>query len=152
MAAVECDAQIAPMRLLKCKRILYTDSTTSLCPYGPAIPTITSALRTAGSERGMATVRVDPKVHEKLRALSAAEQRSISQVIEEAIDRYEKDRFWTAMYAGFARLRSEPDAWDEYRTEAALWDSVSADGLEDEEPYFTVEEALDEIAATSSSR
>jgi hypothetical protein len=112
---------------------------------------ITNTLRVAGSERGMATVRVDPKVHEKLRAISAAEQRSISQVIEEAIDHYEKDRFWSAMHAGFARLRSDPEAWDEYQAEAALWDSLSADGLEDEEPYFTKEEAQDEIAATTSS-
>ena len=100
----------------------------------------------------MATVRVEPKLHEKLRALSAVEQRSISQVIEEAIDRYEKDKFWTAMREGFARLRADSEAWDEYQDEAALWDSVSGDGLADEEPYFTEEEANDEIAAPTTLR
>ena len=100
----------------------------------------------------MATVRVEPTLHEKLRALSAAEQRSISQVIEEAVDRYEKEKFWAAMHEGFARLRADPEAWGKYQDEAALWDSVSADGLEAEEPYFTEEEARDEIAPTTTPR
>lgn len=98
----------------------------------------------------MATVRVEPKVNETLRALSAAERRSISQVIEDAVDRYHKENFWKAMHEGFARLRADPAAWREYQDEAALWDSVSADGLEDEAPYFTAEEARDEIAATTA--
>ena len=98
----------------------------------------------------MATVRVEPKLHATLRALSEAEQRSISQVIEEAVDRYQKENFWKAMHEGFARLRADPVAWREYQDEAALWDSASGDGLEDEEPYFTEEEARDEVAATAT--
>ena len=54
------------------------------------------------------------------------------------------------MHEGFARLRGDPAAWDEYQAEAALWERVSADGLEDDEPYFTDEEARDEIAATTT--
>lgn len=100
----------------------------------------------------MATVRVEPSLHERLRALSTAEQRPISQVIEVAIDRYEKDKFWAAMYEDFARLQADPVAWREYQDEAAIWDSASGDGLEDEEPYFTEEEARNEIAATSKPR
>ncbi len=100
----------------------------------------------------MATVRVEPKLHATLRALSDAEQRSISQVIEEAIDRYQKEKFWKAMHEGFARLRADPAAWNEYQAEAALWDSVSGDGLEDEEPYFTAEEARDEVATPATPR
>jgi len=98
----------------------------------------------------MATVRVGPKLHATLRALSATEQRSISQVIEEAVDRYQKENFWQAMHDGFARLRANPVAWREYQEEAALWDSTIGDGLDDEEPYFTAEETRDEIAATTT--
>ena len=100
----------------------------------------------------MATVRVGPKLHAKLRALSDAEQRSITQVIEEAVDRYQKENFWKALHEGFARLRADPAAWREYQEEAALWDSVSGDGLEDEAPYFTEEEARDEVAVATTSR
>lgn len=83
----------------------------------------------------MAMVRIGTELHETLRALSEAEQRPISQVIETAIDRYRKDNFWKAMHEGFARLRADPQAWEEYQSEAVLWDSAAADGLEDEEPY-----------------
>lgn len=100
----------------------------------------------------MATVRVEPKVHATSRALSAAEQRPIGQVIEEAVDRYQKEKFWQEMHDGFARLRSDPAAWRAYRDEAARWDSASGDEREAEEPYFTAEEARDEVVATTAPR
>ena len=98
----------------------------------------------------MATVRVEPKLHATLRALAKDEQRSISQVIADAVDRYQKENFWQAMHEGFARLRADPVAWRAYQEEAALWDSASGDGLEDEEPYVTADEARDEGAAKST--
>lgn len=97
----------------------------------------------------MATVRINLKLHATLRALSEAEQRSMSQIIEDAVNRYQKAKFWRAMHAGFARLRADPTTWSEYRAEAALWDSMSGDALADGEPYFTAEEAYDERAAAS---
>lgn len=100
----------------------------------------------------MAMVRVEPKVHAKLRALSESERRPISQVIEEAIDDYENEKFWQATHEAYARLRADPVAWEEYQNEAALWDSVSGDGLEDEEPYYTEQEARDEIAVATTPR
>lgn len=84
----------------------------------------------------MATVRVEKTLHTKLKELSEVEHRPISQVIEEAIDRYEREKFWAAMHESFARLRADPTAWQEYQDETAIWDSMSGDGLEDEEPYF----------------
>ena len=87
----------------------------------------------------MATVRIGPELHETLRTLSEAEKRPISQVIEDAVDRYQKENFWKAMHEGFARLRADPEAWRHYQEEAALWDSVAGDGLEHEEPYFAEE-------------
>ena len=100
----------------------------------------------------MATVRVEPKLHATLRALAEAERRSIGDVIADAVDRYQKESFWKAMHEGFSRLRADPAAWGEYQAEAALWDSASGDGLEDEEPYFTEQEARDEVAATTTPR
>lgn len=100
----------------------------------------------------MATVRIEPKLHETLRALAIAERRSIGEVIEEAVDRYQKDRFWQAMDEGFARLRADPAAWRAYQADAALWDSTSGDGLADEEPYVTEEEANDAVAASTTPR
>lgn len=84
----------------------------------------------------MASVRVEKELHTRLKELSEAEHRSISQVIEAAIDRYQREKFWAEMHASFARLRADPQAWQDYQDEAAIWDSMSGDGLEGEEPYF----------------
>lgn len=100
----------------------------------------------------MPTIHVEPKLHAKLRALSESECRSISVVIEDVVDDYEKAKFWQSMYEAYVRLRANPAAWEEYQNEAALWESVSGDGLEDEEPYYTEEQARDEIAAATTQR
>jgi hypothetical protein len=86
------------------------------------------------------SVRVDPKLHATLRKLAEAEHRPIGRVIEDAVARYEKDKFWKEMHEGFARLRADPVAWKDYQDEVAIWDSMSNDGLEDEEPYYSAEE------------
>lgn len=98
----------------------------------------------------MATVRVEKKLHDTLRKLARSEHRPIGQVIEDAIAKYEKDKFWKEMHEGFARLRADPVAWKEYQDEVALWDSLSNDGLENEEPYYTPEE-LEGIRAELAS-
>ncbi len=89
---------------------------------------------------GSTTVRVDPKLHATLRKLARVEQRPIGQVIEDAVAKYETDKFWKEMHEGFARLRADPVAWKGYEEETAIWDSMSNDGLEDEEPYYSPEE------------
>lgn len=88
----------------------------------------------------MATVRVEKKLHDTLRELSKAEHRPIGEVIEDAIAKYEKDKFWKGVHEDYARLRANPEAWEDYQREVALWDSLSNDGLENEEPYYTPEE------------
>jgi hypothetical protein len=89
----------------------------------------------------MATmVRVDDKLHAKLREIAEAEHRPIGQVIEEAITRYQRQKFWQGVHEDFARLRSDPVAWQGYRDEIALFEGASLDGLENEAPYYTPEE------------
>lgn len=88
----------------------------------------------------MATVRVDSKLHDTLRDLAKTEHRPIGEVLGDAVAKYEKDKFWKEMHEGFARLRADPVAWKEYQDEAALWDTLSNDGLENEEPYCTPED------------
>jgi predicted transcriptional regulator len=86
------------------------------------------------------TVRVDNRVHAKLLELAAEEQRPIGQVIEDAIDQYRRAKFWQGLQQDYARLRADPDAWQAYQDEVALWDTAAGDGLEREEPYYSVEE------------
>ncbi len=95
------------------------------------------------------TVRVDPALHATLRKLAEAEGRPIGRVIEDAVAKYEKDKFWKEMHEDFTRLRADPAAWKDYQEETAIWDSMSNDGLEDEEPYYSPEEE-EEIRAEAA--
>lgn len=92
------------------------------------------------------TVRVEEKLAVTLRDLAAEERRPIGQVIESAIAQYQKEKFWKGVHDDFTRLRSDPAAWKDYQDELALFEGGSMDGLEDEPPYYSLEEE-DEIRA-----
>jgi hypothetical protein len=82
-------------------------------------------------------VRVDDKLHATLRALAEEEQRPIGQVIEEAVRRYQREKFWQGVAEDFARLRDDPVAWQAYQDELAILAGGSLDGLEAEPPYYS---------------
>ena len=86
------------------------------------------------------TVRVEDKLHATLRELANEEHRPIGQVIEDAVARYQKEKFWKGVHEDFARLRGDPVAWKDYQDEIGLFEGASMDGLEDEPPYYTPEE------------
>lgn len=86
------------------------------------------------------TVRVDAKLHARLREIAEAEHRPIGQVIEDAIRQYEREKFWRDVNDSVERLRADPAAWKAYQDEIALFEGGSMDGLEGEEPYYTPEE------------
>jgi len=97
------------------------------------------------------TVRIDERVAAKLRDLASEEHRPIGQVIRDAVDQYQKEKFWREVEASVARLRADPVAWQEYQEEIRFYEGGSMDGLEDEEPYYTeteVEEILGRQART----
>lgn len=89
------------------------------------------------------SVRVDPATHAMLRDISQQEEKSIGQVVTEAVEHYRKDKFWRELEEDYARLNADPDAWQDYQNELALWDSTSNDGLVGEEPYYAEVEGDD---------
>lgn len=86
------------------------------------------------------TVRVEDRVAAALREVAGEEGRTIGKVIEDALARYQKEKFWEGVHADFARLRSDPVAWQGYVDEVAVFEGGAMDGLEDEPPYYTPEE------------
>ncbi|HEU0164362.1 MAG TPA: hypothetical protein VFQ54_04905 [Thermomicrobiales bacterium] len=85
-------------------------------------------------------VRVEETTHAKLNAWSEAQKKPISQIVRELVDHQEAELFWAAMHEDFDRLRADPVAWKDYQDEARIFEGGSMDGLEDDEPYYTVEE------------
>ena len=53
-------------------------------------------------------------------------------ILDEAIERYEREKFLDEANAAFARLKSDPKAWKEELAERAIWDQTLSDGLEDD--------------------
>jgi Ribbon-helix-helix protein, copG family len=101
------------------------------------------------------TVRVDEQLADTLRELAREEGRPIGRIIEDAVTRYQKERFWKGVHEDFLRLRSDPVAWKDYQDEIASIETGSLDWLDREPPYYTPEEEEEiraEFARTQGGR
>lgn len=81
------------------------------------------------------SVRIPAEAHRKLRERARKEHKGLGEVIDEAITALERDRFWEAMEAGYAKLRADPKAWNEWQDEIALWDTTLMDGIPTDDEY-----------------
>lgn len=75
------------------------------------------------------TVRIQPQTHAKLKELAEEEGRMMTEVLEEAIDAYYRQRLLAGIAADYAKLRENPKAWQEEQAERKLWDKTLKDGL-----------------------
>ncbi len=80
---------------------------------------------------GSTTVRVTDHTHEVLRELAAATGESLQQVLEQAVERYRRERFFADLHAAYARLQADPAAWEAELAERADLEGTLADGLGD---------------------
>ncbi|MGH3546426.1 MAG: hypothetical protein ACRDPW_10975 [Mycobacteriales bacterium] len=76
------------------------------------------------------TLRVSDETHRQVVALAAVEGKRLQDVLGEAVNAYEHARFWDEFNSGYARLKAEPNQWDEVLAERAIWDKTLRDGLE----------------------
>jgi predicted transcriptional regulator len=75
------------------------------------------------------TVRVTDHTHQVLRELAEATGEPMQRVLEEAVERYRRDRFFADLHAAYARLSTDRSAWEEELAERAELDGTLADGL-----------------------
>ncbi len=78
------------------------------------------------------TVRISPRAHELLRQLAEEGQQSMRSVLDDAIERYRRERFLLAANADFAALRTEGKAWNQELHERELWEKTTSDGISKE--------------------
>lgn len=81
----------------------------------------------------MAQLRISKETHEKLRELARNEGISMQSVLERALDEYQKKQFFDSLDAGFAALKSDPEAWAEELRERRVWENTVMDGLDPDE-------------------
>jgi predicted transcriptional regulator len=77
------------------------------------------------------TVRVTEHTHELLRELAAATGEPLQRVLEEAVERYRRERFFADLHAAYARLAGDRAAWAAVLDERAELDGTLGDGLRD---------------------
>jgi hypothetical protein len=82
-----------------------------------------------GRAMASTTVRVTEHTHELLRELAAATGEPLQQVLENAVERYRRERFFADLHAAYARLAADKAAWQEELAERAELDGTLADGL-----------------------
>jgi hypothetical protein len=74
------------------------------------------------------TVRINESTHALLRQLADADNISLNEELELAVQARRKERFFAEMHAGYAQLPETERAED--AAENALWDHALGDGLE----------------------
>jgi predicted transcriptional regulator len=79
-----------------------------------------------------ANIRISPRAHEMLRQLAEEEQRSMQSVLDQALERYRRERFLRAANADFASLKDDAKAWKQELGERELWEQTVADGISGE--------------------
>ena len=78
------------------------------------------------------TIRLPARTYARLRGLARASGKPMSTVIDEAIDRYESERFFRDLDAAYRELRADHEAWQEEEAERAELEQTLSDGLGDE--------------------
>jgi predicted DNA-binding protein len=75
------------------------------------------------------TVRITQRTHQVLRELAEATGKPLQQVLEEAVERYRRERFFADLHAAYERLAGNSAAWREELADRAELDGTLADGL-----------------------
>jgi len=78
------------------------------------------------------TIRVPARTYARLQGLARAAGKPMSRVLDEAVERYEADRFFRDVDAAYRDLRAESEAWRHEQAERGLLDQTLRDGLEPE--------------------
>jgi hypothetical protein len=78
-------------------------------------------------------VRISEKGNAILRRIAEEDNKTLQAVLDDALQVYEKQRFFKDLNTAYQALRADPDAWREELQERALWETSLADGLDDEE-------------------
>ena len=72
-------------------------------------------------------IRVSKNTHEVLRELAARSKTSIGVIVDQAVEEFQRKRFWEEYTEGYAKLASQPQAWRDYQEETGVWDEWHED-------------------------
>lgn len=75
------------------------------------------------------TIRVSYKTRNTLRELTQASGLPMQQIVEQAIEQYQRQYFLEASNKAYAELRANQNDWQAMLAEREAWDATLLDGL-----------------------
>lgn len=74
------------------------------------------------------TAKISPPTHAKLKQISEVTGKPMQLVLDEAIELYSRDQFFSALKLSVALTKAKPGSWEDELSERALWEKTLADG------------------------
>lgn len=74
------------------------------------------------------TIRVSDETRDRLARLAEADSRTMTSILDDALDALERRRFFAAFNERFRQLRSDDEAWSAIESERAGESTTLADG------------------------
>ena len=81
------------------------------------------------------TVRISQTSHHILKGLAEHTGMTMMELLDQALDAYQRKLFFEQMNAGYAELRADPRAWTEHLAEREAWNATLMDGLDSDEQW-----------------
>lgn len=81
------------------------------------------------------TVRISEKSHSTLRELSAKYGEPMQSVLDKALEKYRREKFFEELNAAYLVIRADPEAWQAELDERRLLEGTLMDGLDPNEVW-----------------
>ncbi len=82
-------------------------------------------------DHGSLTIRVSRSTHGLLRELADRSGEAMTDIVDQAVRAYQRQRFWADYHAAYEAVKANPSAWADLQHEVESWDSTLKDGLEE---------------------
>lgn len=78
----------------------------------------------------MPTTRISEATHKLLQRLSEEEGTSMQSIIENALEKYRRNKFLEKSNEAYMELRQREEDWSQEQEEREIWDKTLQDGFE----------------------
>lgn len=79
---------------------------------------------------GSATVRLSEETRKKLKEMSKRTGQPMQAILDQAVERYRRERFLDEANAAFERLQKDQEAWQSELDERQAWNVALQDDLD----------------------
>jgi predicted transcriptional regulator len=79
------------------------------------------------------TLRVSDELHDKIAQLAKARGQRMQDIIDQAIDAWERALFWDEFNSSWEQVHNDPERWAQVQADRAVVDRTVKDGIERDE-------------------